>query len=137
MITEQMSDVVARSHMRASQNQITYLCAGAAEKRVDFSNLMFQILNKELRKSKKGKLRRRKNRPRLNPFTGEAESSDEEGERRKQNSRVESVRNFLDSVAAVSSGTLDDGGMWACNLCTFMNHGGRACAMCETLRPST
>lgn len=44
MMTEQMSDVVARSHLRATQSQITFLTASATEKRKEFSNLMIRIL---------------------------------------------------------------------------------------------
>eukprot|EP00536_Pseudo-nitzschia_multiseries_P002486 jgi/Psemu1/183667/e_gw1.33.39.1 len=48
-ITEQMSDIVARSHLRATQMQITYLTAGAAEKRVELNNFLFQIFREEKR----------------------------------------------------------------------------------------
>jgi len=46
-MTEQMSDIVARSHLRASQFQICFLTKGAAEKRQEFSNLMLSILVEE------------------------------------------------------------------------------------------
>ena len=55
MITEQMSDIVARSHLRATQVQITFLTAGAAEKREEFTNLMFTILNEEKKELKNEK----------------------------------------------------------------------------------
>lgn len=43
MMTEQMSDVVARSHLRASQSQIKFLTTVASEKRKEFSNVMIGI----------------------------------------------------------------------------------------------
>lgn len=46
-MTEQLSDVVARSHLRATQTQILFLTAATAEKRKEFSNLMITILAKE------------------------------------------------------------------------------------------
>lgn len=39
MITEQISDVVARSHLRATQSQIQFLTAAAVEKRKDFTDV--------------------------------------------------------------------------------------------------
>jgi Ariadne domain len=44
LMTEQLSNVVARSHIRASQSQITFLTAATAEKRKDFSHVMIRIL---------------------------------------------------------------------------------------------
>mgnify|MGYP001295673442 CR=1 FL=1 len=41
-LTEQMSDIVARSHLRASQIQITYLTSAAAEKRLELNNFIFE-----------------------------------------------------------------------------------------------
>jgi len=42
-LTEQLSDVVARQHFRASQNQIMFLTIAAAEKRREMSNFMISI----------------------------------------------------------------------------------------------
>jgi hypothetical protein len=66
ILTEQMSDIVARSHLRATQVQISFLTAGAAEKRVEFTNLMFQIFKeekKEIAKFEQRKLNEAKNGP--------------------------------------------------------------------------
>jgi hypothetical protein len=49
IVTEHLSDIVARAHLRATQTQIMFLTSGAAEKRRDFSNLMLTILHDELR----------------------------------------------------------------------------------------
>jgi hypothetical protein len=52
MMTEQMSNVVARSHLRATQAQITYLTATSADKRKEFSYLMINFLNEEVKEAK-------------------------------------------------------------------------------------
>jgi len=57
ILTEQMSDIVARSHLRASQIQITYLTAGAAEKRLELNNFLFQIYREEKREATRQKKR--------------------------------------------------------------------------------
>ncbi len=54
-LTEQMSDIVARSHLRASQIQITYLTSGAAEKRLELNNFLFQIYREEKREAMRQK----------------------------------------------------------------------------------
>jgi hypothetical protein len=52
MMTEQMSNVVARSHLRATQAQITYLTASSADKRKEFSYLMINFLYEEVKEAK-------------------------------------------------------------------------------------
>lgn len=47
MMAEQMSNVVARAHLRATRAQITFLTATSADKRKEFSNLMLNLLNEE------------------------------------------------------------------------------------------
>lgn len=46
-ITEQMSDLVARAHMRATQYQILYLTLTAAQKRKDFLDFLLRLQEKE------------------------------------------------------------------------------------------
>jgi len=81
MLTEQMSDVVARLHLRATQAQIKFLTAITAEKRKDFSNIMIRIHVQEMReaqgiddkqdskKKKRKKSSRRRMRGILDDFT--------------------------------------------------------------------
>jgi hypothetical protein len=52
-MTEQLSDVVARSHLRATQMQILFLTSATADKRKEFSNFMITILAKQLKRSSK------------------------------------------------------------------------------------
>lgn len=53
MLTEQLSDIVARSHLRATQTQIMFLTRGAAEKRREFTSLMIAIMDDEKREDKR------------------------------------------------------------------------------------
>jgi len=85
MITEQMSDILARSHIRASQVQISFVTAGAAEKRIDFSSLMFSILHQERGKKIRPKAdfgdekqKHRRSGDRQNPWTSESDSSSDD-----------------------------------------------------------
>lgn len=131
MITEQMSDVLARSHIRASQVQISFLTAGAAEKRVDFSNLMFSILHEERGKDRRRRegdpsRKRRGSSDRLNPWTGMIEDRSDHS----SDDDYDSHETFLDDGDGGSDGTA----MWACSACTFMNSRGRRCEMCGTAR---
>lgn len=110
-ITEQLSDVLARSHIRASQVQISFLTAGAAEKRVDFSNLMFSILHAERGKRDRT---RREGQPKKQFLTDYA--SDE------YDSYDEYDNNFGEAELVE----------WHCSACTFINNGGTTCSMCGT-----
>ena len=47
MMTEQMSDIVARKHLRATQVQIMSLTNGACQKRVELSSLMLTLLHQQ------------------------------------------------------------------------------------------
>jgi hypothetical protein len=135
MITEQMSDVLARSHIRASQVQISFLTAGAAEKRVDFSNLMFAILHEERGKDRQRReddptRKTRRSNNSLNPWTGSLEdrsdySSDDDYD--------PNLQAFVEDELGYGDGN-DGPAMWACSACTFMNTRGRRCEMCGTSR---
>lgn len=111
MLTEQMSDIVARRHLRATQVQITFLTANAAEKRQDLSNLLFSILHDEEKESKKAK--------RWELFDG----VDEE---------LNTLMGRAAARVAVEEMVLPAVQMWECSACTYMNQGGRRCAMCGT-----
>mmetsp|Transcript_35230 Transcript_35230/g.85386 ORF Transcript_35230/g.85386 Transcript_35230/m.85386 type:complete len:1203 (+) Transcript_35230:195-3803(+) len=116
IITEQMSDVLARSHIRASQVQISFLTAGAAEKRVDFSNLMFSILHAE-----RGKQRtRREGQPPKKFLTDYASDG------------YDSYESY--NEADFQSGGKEDFVEWSCTACTYINTSGSHCSMCGTPR---
>ncbi|CAJ1959325.1 unnamed protein product [Cylindrotheca closterium] len=116
-ITEQMSDVLARSHIRASQVQISFLTATAAEKRVDFSNLMFTILHSE-----RGKKRTRlEGLPPKKQFLTDYASDD-------GYDSYESYNNGYDSRG-------EEVAEWSCTACTYINtKKGNQCSMCGTPR---
>lgn len=158
MITEQMSDIVARSHLRATQYQISFLTAGAAEKRTEFSELMFSILNDEEREEKSTKIRSdsekgwkpMRNRgtiPRPTPFdnvgrivggdTWTQSDTSATGPDIMQDALRQSLDEFMSHSVALdpSDGPRSDPvTMWACQACTYMNSDGRLCAMCGTMR---
>lgn len=158
MITEQMSDIVARSHLRATQYQISFLTAGAAEKRTEFSELMFSILNDEEREEKATKIRsdsekgwrsmrNRGTMPRPTPFdnVGRMVGGDTltqthtspNGPDFVQAALRQSLDDFMSHSVALdpSDGPRSDPvTMWACQACTYMNSDGRRCAMCGTGR---
>ena len=158
-MTEQMSDVVARSHLRATQVQITFLTAGAAEKRTDFSNIMFKILN-EQRKEEKAEKSGKSAEP-----SGRSSSERRSSSRRSRRSGVGFTYGALGRIMDDNWASGDDAGhhedgirssleefmaraapldppersndpvrMWACSACTYMNSGGHRCAICGGLR---
>ena len=61
IITEQMSDIVARSHLRATQTQILFLTIGASERRNEFANLIFTLNNEEKKRKQFGSSRASRN----------------------------------------------------------------------------
>ena len=149
MMTEQMSDVVARSHLRATKVQILFLTAKTAEKREEFSNVMFSILNEERKETRKTK----------NMKPGEANESRSSRRYRNTNSsplgslgRVvndnwsseiadnelrSTIEEFMARAVPLDPPERTDAGasrMWACPACTYMNSGGNRCAICGGLR---
>jgi ankyrin repeat protein len=52
MLVEQMSDIVARTHLRANQSQIHFLTVTTADKRKDFANCLIALFAEEKRKLK-------------------------------------------------------------------------------------
>lgn len=154
LITEQISDIVARSHIRATHNQITYLIREAADKRKNFSNYMISILltqDKELRDAK-NKVEEDVPSPaevtsprRYFPSAGldrivglEGDPGDMLNETRDM--VRETLRQFLETdtrgLLSYNSDSDDDGGAdWSCPTCTYVNIGGRFCEMCSTRRP--
>ena len=140
MVTEQMSDIVARSHIRATQVQITLLTNEAAQRRVEFSTLIFKVLREE--RNEKTREESEKNRK----YKGIRGSSlpmsmyglDNTGRLadgvfpfnhvRDETFLLEMTRNFGDFPGFA------DLGPWACPACTLMNSGGRFCEACGTQR---
>ncbi|KAG7345581.1 IBR/half ring-finger domain containing protein [Nitzschia inconspicua] len=161
VITEQMSDIVARSHLRATQVQISFLTAGAAEKRVELSNMVFQIYREERkeiekyekRKENEKKYRAKSPRGETPPSSGVPRPSLSEIMLMHQRPRdlqfdhnnvADALDGFVDRATrmdhhatqyrdldALASEAIR---MWACSLCTYMNDGGRICAMCGRRR---
>ena len=147
LFIQQKKLIVARSHLQASQVQITFLTANAAEKREDFSNLIFSILHDEGKeaivseekpsstslasasRSLASVDRARVASPGFDfrRFAND-DSGDEEDEIRA------ALRQVLSTLEGDETDSIPADQMWECSVCTYMNSGGRRCAMCGTLR---
>jgi len=156
LMTEQISDVVARSHIRATQTQITFLTAVASGKRKEFSNVMINILlqerKEEMSEQKKAvRPERSDERSRAsflsggnlldNIVSGDTTPSQSESDASGFDEAIrESLEGYLAAVSAASGlldYTSDDDEAdsdWACGACTYVNAGGRQCEMCGTPR---
>ncbi|KAL3917601.1 MAG: hypothetical protein SGILL_004635, partial [Bacillariaceae sp.] len=157
-LTEQMSDIVARSHLRATQVQISFLTAGAAEKRVEFTKAVFQIYKDEkngIKNQQRRKARKKAVNEAYKQATEDSQSSASSPslaeimamhQSGRENNFVDDGLNvaldgFMDRArAAEHQGSrrdvLDNGPvqMWSCSQCTYMNSGGRRCEMCGNRR---
>jgi len=124
IMTEQMSDIVARSHLRATKVQITFLTSSAAERRNDFTNLMFSILNEE---RKETKLTRAPKSLGINVISEGSVS-----QRHRNDGVLPSPLDEFMSRAQLdpTGGNENHLNMWACSACTYMNSGGFRCAIC-------
>lgn len=151
-----MSDIVARSHLRATQVQISFLTAGAAEKRVELANMVFQIYKeekKELERYKKRKEIEENNRANVLPNESSVacvpgrslsdlltmhrmsrersyDDSHLTGALDAFLARSNRVENGLNRVANLDEMASEAVRMWSCSQCTYMNDDGRVCAMC-------
>ena len=156
LMVEQISDVVARSHIRATQTQIAFLTHVTAGKRKEFSNVMISALVEEKKEEKamlkkKEKIARRGNERVVTELAGGLFGSimglgagGDESMSPSDSDVDENVREGLVSyLAAVSAshGLLDyasdsDEAIsdWACAACTYVNTGGRRCEMCDSRR---
>lgn len=160
LMTEQISDVVARSRLRATQMQISYLTAATSEKRKEFSNIMVNILLDEKKESDDKEAKQKKGK------RGDDQSASESKKTKHSGGMLESITGIISTDNSAPSYTdsdesdvngdairrslerflhhsTDDDFLeyeehvsdWACPACTYMNAGGRSCAMCGTARP--
>jgi Ariadne domain len=165
LMTEQISDIVARTHIRATQTQITYLTAAAADKRKEFSNIMINILlqekkDEDAKKEEESKgmkaYEKRRSSERaastsraINDFLGLGSDSDDtsdddeiaDNDGRSDEAVRESLQEFLASTGSSNfldyeSFSDDEDIDWTCPACTFVNAGGRSCEICASPRPS-
>jgi hypothetical protein len=154
LMTEQISDVVARHHIRATQTQIIFLTAAAAEKRKEFSNVMINALLEEKKDGRREEKREAKTANRLlggglDTVVGLTASRTASGSDREPISRsdsedsdaaAEAVRESLvEFLASTGYGagseyntTDEEISDWACGACTYVNSGGRRCDVCGT-----
>jgi hypothetical protein len=151
VLTEQMSDIVARSHLRATQVQIAFLTAGAAEKRVELSNMTFQIYQDEKKELARYQKRKKyeKHRPKSigNDITISTTRICHLSDLMAMHQRpmdhpfddggtIQALDGFLARAARYDLDNLATEAipMWACSRCTYVNDSGRLCAMCGNRR---
>jgi len=160
MMTEQMSDVVARSHLRATQAQITFLTAAASDKRKEFSNVMIGILMEERKEAKRGSATSSRNDKSRNQITfadllesidAGVDDDDNYGipTQSIQDPVLSGIQNSEEleealraSLEEFNLSTPDEEGVeveesevvgdWPCSACTYVNSSGRWCEMCGT-----
>jgi hypothetical protein len=163
VMTEQISDVVARLHLRATQSQIIFLTASAVERRKEFSNFLLGALNKErkdLRKKTPTSPRKNKHNTALRGLFDETTTGNSSSllngslsSIREEPSHI-SASEERDIDAAIRASTLSNGDLEeirssssdlegnetssrdaACDACTYVNFSeARRCAMCGQLR---
>ena len=158
LMVEQISDVVARSHIRATQTQIAFLTHMTAGKRKEFSNVMINALLQERKEveaeRKKNEWQTNDSKRQLSMGTTELagglfgsivglrahyDAWSQSGSDVDENVR-ESLASYLAAVSA-SHGLLDYASDneeaisdWACAACTYVNSGGRRCEICTSFR---
>jgi ankyrin repeat protein len=190
MLTEQLSDIVARKHLRATQMQIMFLTKNGCHKRGEFTSLMLSLLNEQLKEEAK-RASKEKDAPAVNRIGHDVgsifdfASATSSGRRYRHRDHVSSrLRRLMEDhpqsrrFLLPDSDDDDDFGFpsrsfrtrvaeqdavqaelfpgayfpfdrhdtrasvhepprfqdWACSECTYMNAGGRRCAMCGTFR---
>jgi Ariadne domain len=152
LMTEQISDVVARSHIRATRSQIRFLTAVTSEKRKEFSNVMINILLEEQKDANRDKKKEMRGAATqlagggLDTIVGLASRANVDGlvSRTESDESDDAVRESLQEfLTNTGSGFLyeytsdeDEGDYadWACSACTYVNAGGRRCDMCGTYK---
>lgn len=139
LLTEQISDVVARTHIRASETQINFLTKVTSGKRKEFTNFMIDVLrHSEIDTNKKLKQVNLPGHP-TNVQRSDYNIDDDED----LEAAAEAIRRSLDTYEAATNRhfhyNIDDNDSelhdWACSGCTYMNAGAvRRCDMCDTRR---
>jgi Ariadne domain len=142
LLTEQISDVVARTHIRASETQINFLTKVTSGKRKEFTNFMIDVLrHSEIDKNKQlnsNQMNLPGHRP-TNVRRSDYNTDDDED----LEAAAEAIRRSLDTYDAATNRhfhyNIDDNDIelhdWACTGCTYMNAGAvRRCDMCDTRR---
>jgi hypothetical protein len=184
MLTEQMSDIVARKHLRATQVQIMFLTNGACQKRSELSSLMLSLLHQQRKDTKieaarekeeeekkrtvdrtlsmpttidfpdqygvaagqlPSRLRRLMESHQRQAHAGYGESdSDDDYQSTPSRARLERAEEDAMLQQAIQASMVayhsePDMGIagpsdWPCDVCTYVNAGGRHCAMCGVPR---
>jgi hypothetical protein len=150
LLTEQISDVVARKHIRATQEQIVYLTKATAQKRNDFSNTMVSCLKAEAQEEQQKRQRAQQQETDDGDAVGGSGLSSTTTPRESPARALlrQSLGDLLaeNGLASLLEYDSDDdhddddrrhNGLedWMCPACTFVNTGRRRCEMCNGHRP--
>jgi Ariadne domain len=129
LLTEQISDVVARKHIRATHEQIVYLTKATAQKRNDFSNIMVLCLRAEKQEEEEKQQQSQRSNGGLPATTTEPAAR----VLLQQSLGDLLAENGLEGLLEYDSEQeIED---WMCPACTFVNTGRRRCEMCNGYRP--
>ena len=162
MITEQLSDIVARKYIRATRSQIVFLTAAAAEKRLDFYQFVIKVARDEgkIYADQEERMEDLQTEGKANPpfrslnrpgkeivrivreiFASECHEENneskwnDEGNVQEENEMVEVEDALL--AEAMEQSMKDAIDNWTCNLCTYENsRESDVCAICRCNRYS-
>lgn len=154
MLVEQMSDIVARTHLRANQSQIHFLTVTTADKRKDFSNFLVALFAEEKRKEKPALSTPRPTAESATRITGLSGVVPLEGGRGSElfaedlrEAVQTSLENFRIRMESPELSGVDSDGFgdqldtslppWSCLDCTFFNEAREVpfCEMCGRVCP--
>jgi Ariadne domain len=128
LLTEQISGVIARAHIRAAESQIVFLTKITAGKRSEFTHFMMDLFRRD-DETDIGK---------TNLATGGSSGSDDDDSAEDNEVIRRSLDTYYDETYrnnAFNVGNDVDTFDWECAACTFVNTANaRACNMCDTNR---
>ena len=142
MITEHLSDIIGRKHLRATRRQIEFLTSVAAEKRQEFYHFVIRTLRDEkktvalqtnlLHKLRESHLKAASNN---NAYRSSNKNHDNKLIEDALVAHVvqESLIENTNRTGSGQNNTSETAGQtWSCSLCTYDNHvESERCAMCQ------
>lgn len=158
LITENMSDIVARKHLRANESQIRFMTMTAAEKRKDFSNFLLTTLTEARKAAERAsngeRVGQRTSPTRIVGLTGSHGTNNDEDEMNDTATFMDdiferSLEEFQVRMDSPVLSEIDSDGFgeqaainyppWSCPDCTFRNEERTVpfCEICNRARPDS
>eukprot|EP00977_Amphora_coffeiformis_P007361 scaffold1595_cov171-Amphora_coffeaeformis.AAC.2 len=160
LLTENLSDIVARTHLRANVSQIQFLTVNSAEKRKDFTNFIITTLTEDDRDAKRSLLAGRPQEEKLSTtriigmLDNDGAVADEEeigGDGSAsyfEDTLQQSLEEFQLRIDSHELSEVDSDGFgehsttfppWSCPACTFVNEEPNVplCEICGGPHPNT